>query len=269
MGQLIDLCGKAVQLEDIKNFEKGYRKYVFCPYFTEILSPYVAKKSIFNSETVTVKQFKYIGVYPYGAVLGDREKPTANDRYAIKTDSGFIVNKIIDTVKSPIGNATRLVSNKLGIDTSINKDMRIWSRGQTFEITKWGNLPAKIKYSNGREVDVFPNTVEYKQLGESITPTTRDVPTLEVHMKNNTTLVFFGGGIDLIEVDTPYQALLNAINTLNKPRQKKRIDFSAPSTSREKTIESSNISIGLTPTQSLTQAPQWKISTNIEQEKKR
>lgn len=35
MGQLIDLCGKAVQLEDIKNFEKSIRKYVFCPCFVE------------------------------------------------------------------------------------------------------------------------------------------------------------------------------------------------------------------------------------------
>ena len=81
MRQLFDLCGKAVYLEDIKSFEKSHRKYVFCPCFVETLSQYVSK-SFLKNETRTVKSFQYVGFYPYGAVLSDREKPIQNDRYA-------------------------------------------------------------------------------------------------------------------------------------------------------------------------------------------
>ena len=267
MKQLYDLCGKAVYLEDIKSFEKCYRRYVFCPCFVETIQQYVSK-SFLKSETHTVKSFQFVGVYPYGAVLGDKEKPSDDDRYAIKTDTGFIVNKILDNIKSPIGNAVRIVNNKLGIDASINKDMRIWSRGQTLEETKWGALPAKLRYSNGREVDVYPNSVEYNALGDTITPTVKDVPALVVHMKNNTSYIFFGGGIDLMDIDTPYQALLDAVNAVNAPKQKKRIDFSAPSTSRKKAIGSSSGTVQLPPAQTSIQMPQWKTTLDTKQTNK-
>lgn len=263
MSQLIDLCGKAVRLEDIQYPEIGHRRYVFCPCFVEISSQNTSK-GLFRNKAVTISRFKYIGTYPYGAVLSDREKPSINDKYAIKSDAGFIVNKIIDKATAPIGNAARLVARNLGIDTSINKDMRIWSRGQTFEVTKWGNLPAKIRYLDGREVDVYPNSAEYKELDDTITPTTKDVPTLEVHMKNNTTLVFFGG-IDIPDVNAPYQALLNTLNLLNASKDKKKKNvFAAPGSSREKKSLDNMANNQLPPASIPVQIPQTEKETIIE-----
>ncbi len=209
---------------------------------------------MFKTQTNTTTEFRFAGSYPYGAVLSEHEKPTSSDRYAIKSDAGYIATRILDSVKKRISNTAKQISRKIGIDTSINKDMKIWSRGQTHENTKWGDLPAKIKYASGREVDVYPNSAEYKQLGDTITPTTRDVPTLEVHMKNNTTLVFFGGGIDLPEVDTPYNALLNAYNALNALKEKKKTVFSIPRPSvrlLHKNETESNLPMPSEPVQSL------------------
>ena len=117
MGQLIDLCGKAVQLEDIKTFEKSARQYVFCPCFQEVTEIYTTKNIFGKTDTVSQTKFKYTGLYPYGAVLSDQEKPSPNDRYAIKTDGGFIVNKLFDSVAKPLGNAVRLVNRNVGVDT--------------------------------------------------------------------------------------------------------------------------------------------------------
>ena len=210
------------------------------------------------------RSFRYTGVYAYGAVLSDQEKPSANDKYAIKTDSGFIINKLIDKVTKPMGDALRLINRNVGIDTSINIEMRIWTRGQTLSITRWGDLPARIIYMDGRSVDVYPNSAEYKQLDQTITPTTRDVHTLEVHMNNNTTLVFFGDGIDLLDIETPYQALMEAKNMMDSLKNKKQNNIIAPSETFNKQMRSayrpflpqqSNITI---------QPPQWNTTIPVD-----
>ena len=259
MGQLIDLCGKAVHLEEIKSFAKNVRKYVFCPCFQEVISTSETKSFFGKKTTNTTTSFQYVGAYPYGAVLNDRENPVPNDRYAIKTDAGFIINKVLDGITAPLGNAVRMVQNGLGIDRSVNMDMRIWTRGQTLNITKWGDLPAKIRYANGREVDVYPNSTEYNQLCQSITPTTKDVPTLEVQMKNNTTLIFFGAGIDIADVDSTYQALLSVHNAVKLPEQNKKNIFAAPHSSAEARLQQeAKLSEPKKPTIQI-QMPQWKI----------
>ena len=53
MNKLVNLCGKAIKLEDVTGLAMDRKNYVFIPCFREV-SQLVTSKSFFGKETSTV-----------------------------------------------------------------------------------------------------------------------------------------------------------------------------------------------------------------------
>lgn len=223
MGQLINLCGKAIHLEDVITFNMDYRRYMFIPCFREVRG-IETTKSFWGKETNnTYTRYEFYKQIPYGVVLGDKESPWPGDSFAYKTTGEIIALDLFKRATKSAGDAIHLASRALKIDTSINQKMRILLDGGQVKECRYDELPAKLICSDGREMDVYKNSPAYDQLGENITPNEKRVPVLEVYVAKNKKYIFFGDGINVDNVEEPYQALLTAYNILHadKKTQKK------------------------------------------------
>lgn len=222
MSRLVNLCGKAIHLEDVVSFATDRRSYLFIPCFREI-AQVDSKKSFFGKETNTVSLcYVFDKQIPYGVVLGDKESPWPGESYAYKTAGEIIGLDLFKSIKKATGDAAHLAARALKIDTSINQKIRILVDGREVKECRYDELPAKLICRDGRKIDVYKNSPIYNLLGQNITPHVESVPVLEVYMTKNKKLLFFGDGIDIDNVDEPYQALMIAYNELHAEKDNKK-----------------------------------------------
>lgn len=222
MDRLVNLCGKAVRLEDIIGFAMDRKNYVYIPCFREI-TEVSTTRSLFGKERNSyVSRFEFYKHIPYGVVLGEKEVPCPGESYAYKTVGEIIGMDLFKSVKKAAGDAAHLAARALKIDTSINRKLRILVDGRDLKECRFDELPARLIYQDGRKVDVYKDSELYYQLGKNITPYEEPVPILEVQVSKNKKLIFFGDGIDVDNVNEPYQALLTAYNLLHAEKKEKK-----------------------------------------------
>ena len=219
MGRLVNLCGKAVQLEDVTGFAMDRKNYIFIPCFREV-AELVTSRSFFGKESTSARlHYQFDKHIPYGVVLGEKETPWPGEAYAYKTAGEIISVDLFKSVKKNVGDAAHLAARALKIDTSINQQRRILIDGKDLKTCRLDELPARLILSDGRKMDVYKNSEMYHLLGQDITPYEEPVPILEVYVGKNKKYIFFGNGIDVDNVEEPYQALLTAYNILHEEKE--------------------------------------------------
>ena len=215
MDKLVNLCGKAIKLEDVTGFAMDRKNYVFIPCFREI-SQLETSKTFFGKEKNTVvKRYVFYQHIPYGVVLGEKESAWPGEAYAYKTAGEIAALETLKKTFKVVGDTAHMAARALKIDTSINKKYRLLVDGRDYKECRFDELPARLIYQDGRKVDVYKDSELYFQLGKDITPYEEPVPVLEVQVGKNKKLMFFGNGIDVDNVEEPYQALLTAYNLLH------------------------------------------------------
>lgn len=220
MGQLIDLCGTPIQLEQVKQFRLVKREYLFYPAYKEVQAQ---SFSLFARKGATdKKKFEFVKMVPFGALLSDKEKPSSGS-YEIKSFGEAAAFNVLAEMGKAIGNVATLAADLLRVDTSGNKEFHVLTQGRRMTVIKLRDIPAKVSFLSGKVSDVYKNDPIYEFLGEPISPTVVAVPTLVVTV-DKTTHVFFGEGIDLNDAEGTYHALLEAYNKLQeeKPKVKER-----------------------------------------------
>ncbi|MBE5776445.1 MAG: hypothetical protein E7326_02925 [Clostridiales bacterium] len=203
MGQLIDLCGTPIQLDKIKDFRLVKREWIFYPAYQEVEEQsfsLFARKGEKNK-----KKFVFTKMVPFGAVLNDKEKPSAGS-YEIKSFGEAVTLSILPDIISSIGKTATLVSDFLRIDTSGLKEYHLLTVGRRLTSMRLRDIPAKVAFLSGKVSDVYKNDQIYAYLGEPISPTIVAVPTLVVNVEKKT-YVFFGGGIDMEDAEAAYRFL--------------------------------------------------------------
>ena len=222
MGRLVNLCGKAIQLEDVIGFSMDRKNYMFIPCFREV-AELVTTRSFFGKEnTSTNVRYVFEKHIPYGVVLGDKETPWPGEAYAYKTAGEIIGLDLFKGVKKAAGDAAHLAARAMKINTSINQKYRILVDGRDLKECRYDELPAKLICRDGRKMDVYKDSEIYNLLGQDITPYEEPVPVLEVYVGKNKKYIFFGNGIDVDNVEEPYQALLTAYNYLHEDKKEKQ-----------------------------------------------
>ena len=218
MGTLIDLCGTPIQLEHIRNFRVIKRDCIFYPAYQETQEQTF---SLFaRKDAANKKKFQFVKMVPFGILLDDKEKPRT-DSFEIKSFGEVAAVNILTEVGKAIGNVANIAADMLRIDTSGNADLRILTRGRRLTNIKMRDIPAKVAFLSGKVSDVYKNDPIYEFLGEPISPTIVAVPTLVVTI-DKATHVFFGGGIDIEDVDAVYHTLLDAYTQLQEATQKEK-----------------------------------------------
>lgn len=222
MNKLVNLCGKAIKLEDVTGFAMDRKNYVFIPCFREV-SQLVTSKSFFGKETSTVvKRYEFYHHIPYAVVLGEKESAWPGEAYAYKTAGEIAGLETLKRAFKVVGDTAHLAARALKIDTSINRKYRLLVDGRDYKECRFDELPARLICQDGRKVDVYKDSELYFQLGKNITPYEEPVPVLEVQVGKNKKLMFFGNGIDVDNVEEPYQALLTAYNLLHDEKANKK-----------------------------------------------
>ena len=223
MGRMVNLCGKAIQLEDVIGFAMDRRNYIFIPCFREV-AQITTNKTFFGKETSTVStHYEFYKHIPYGAVLGEKESVWPGESYAYKTAGEIVGVQFAKKAMKAAGDAVHFAVRALKIDTSINRKYRILVDGRDLKEFRLDELPARLICRDGRKMDVYKNSEMYHRLGQNITPYEEPVPVLEVQMAKNKKYIFFGNGIDVDNVEEPYQALLTAYNIIHEEKEKKKV----------------------------------------------
>ena len=223
MSTLIDLCGTPISLEHVRNFRLVKRDCLFYPVYQEMQEhsfSLFARKGESNK-----KKFRFVKMVPFGILLSDKEKPKA-DSYEIKSFGEVATINILSEVGKAIENVATIAADMFRIDTSGNTELHILTQGRRLTHMKLRDIPAKVSFLSGKVSDVYKNDPIYGFLGEPISPTIVAVPTLVITV-DKTTYVFFGGGIDLEDVDATYHELLNAYNQLQESNQHKKLSTSS------------------------------------------
>lgn len=227
MDRLVNLCGKAMRLEDIGSFGLNRVNYVYIPCFREINEIVTKKRNILSKGTSeVVTRYEFCQHIPYGMMLGDKDEPIPGDTRAFKITSPkeFIAMDLYRHVKKIAGDAAHLAARKLNIDTSINQKVRILLDGSIVKEYRYDEIPAKLIYSDGRKVDVYKGSDIYNQIGQDLTPVVESVPTLEVLAGKNRKYVFCGNGIDAENVEEVYQTLLAAYNLFHTEAEQEKLE---------------------------------------------
>lgn len=215
MSTLIDLCGTPIQLDKIKDFKLIKREYLFCPAYQETEEQ---KFSIFARRGAeNKKKFKFTRMVPYGVLLSDKEKPQ-NGGYEIKSFGEAVTFNIIDKATKGLSDIAGIAADYLRIDTSGNKEYRILTQGRRLVTIKLRDIPAKVQFLSGKVSDVYKNDQYYEFLGESIAPAVLPVPALVINI-DKATHVFFGGGIDMEDIESTYHMLFEAYNKLQEEKK--------------------------------------------------
>lgn len=218
MSTLIDLCGTPICLEHIRSFRLVKRDCLFYPAYQEVHEQtfsLFARKGDANK-----KKFTFVKMVPFGILLSDKEKPKA-DSYEIKSFGEVATVSILSEVGKAIGNVASIAADMLRIDTSGNAELHILTQGRRLTHMKLRDIPAKVAFLSGKISDVYKNDPIYEFLGEPIAPTIVAVPTLVITV-DKSTHVFFGGGIDIEDIDSIYHSLLDAYNQLQESNQQEK-----------------------------------------------
>lgn len=208
MGQLIDLCGLPIQLENIKSFQLVKRDFLYCPAYKEMEEQTFSLFARFGA--ANRKKFVFTNMVPFGALLSDKEKPTGN-AYEIKSFGEAATLHILAGVEKAVNNVAGIAVDLLRIDTSGNKTYHVLTEGRRITDIKLRNIPAKVRFLSGKVSDVYTNDPIYEFLGEPISPVVVSVPTLVVTV-DKATHVFFGSGVDLEDAEATYHSLLETYN---------------------------------------------------------
>lgn len=208
MGQLIDLCGLPIQLDNIKSFQLVKRDFLFYPAYQEVEEQSFSLFARFGA--ASKKKFVFQSMVPFGALLNDKEKPTGK-AYEIKSFGEAATLRILAGVEKAVSDVAGIAVDLLRIDTSGNKTYHVLTEGRRITDIKLRDIPAKVRFLSGKVSDVYKNDSIYQFLGEPISPVVVSVPTLVVTV-DKSTHVFFGGGVDLEDAEATYHSLLETYN---------------------------------------------------------
>lgn len=218
MSALIDLCGTPIQLDHVRSFRLVKRDYLFYPAYQEVQEQTF---SLFARRgSADKKKFEFVKMVPFGALLNDKEKPCTGT-YEIKSFGEAVTFNILSDVGKKLENVANLAADWLRIDTSGNMEYHILTQGRRLTSVKLRDIPAKVAFLSGKISDVYKNDPIYDFLGEPIAPTIVTVPTLVVTV-DKTTYAFFGGGVDLPDVEAVYQTLLQEYNRYQEENKKEK-----------------------------------------------
>ena len=215
MQTYFDICGTPIPYNSIKNYRIIHREYIYRPAYKE-------KDGGFFS-ALSGPKYEFFKMVPYAAILSDDEY-----KHAVK-------NAKARTIKESIGKdlAVGLVStvaNKLNIKELKYKKYKCINVAERVFETYLEDIPATLFRKDGRISDVNKNNELYHLLGEPISPTVLMVPALQI-VTNEKTYVFYGNGIQLNDLELPYQTLKEAIEYRASTGQKietKKSHFKLP-----------------------------------------
>lgn len=226
MGMLVDICGVPIDLEKVKDFRVIKRDYIFCPYFEEMVEE---RRHLFGFSSAG-SSFLYIRKKPFGMILNEKEKPTLNrDGVVTFRDSAGLF--ALDGLSNTIGNLGVMAADLLRIDTHNNTKYRVVTPGGVTRTIRLRDIPARVRFMNGRETDVYKNDPNYAQLDDTISPSIEQVDVLTVQTEKES-LVFFGSGINMDDPYTVYRALLEHHNALEAAREAAALEQKAQSRKR-------------------------------------
>ena len=194
-GDIIDIYGTPIQLSTIKEYRLRQIEYILRPLYTEReVSKWGRSFLGANKHRIEFVKMDY-----YAAVIGETKYRNAVDEYK---PSNFLESVGKTAVEAVQGIADAVIG---GSQSKRIKYRLLNAAGRVF-VRNFDDIPAVLVRADGKTSDVFRNDELYSLLGEPIAPTIEMVPALEI-ITTTEPYIFFGNGIQLINIEKEYEKL--------------------------------------------------------------
>ena len=196
-----------LKLSEIKDFRIVEKEMILRPVFKEV-------PKLFGSK------YEFITMEPYGMIIDEKGNGAALSSFkpvelldaAIK-DVLRLPNAIVDTI-----------GDKLNMKTLKYKEYKCRLQSGRIASLYLLDIPAKAISKDGRSFDIYKDTPEYKDLGDTITPSVQFIQTLQIVFNTKQDdLFFFGEGIQPINIIETYNTIKDAL-TAYREYNKRQIE---------------------------------------------
>lgn len=204
-GDIIDIYGTPIQLSTIKEYRLRQIEFILRPLYAERS---IKARGIFAKSGKVVIEF--VKMDYYAAVIGETKYKNAIEEHQPKS---FVEALGKVTVEAVQGIAEAVVGG--GQHKRIRYRL-LNAAGRCF-VRSYDDIPAVLARADGKRSDVFRKDELYPLLGEPIAPVIEMVPALEV-ITTSGPYIFFGNGIQLVNVENEYLRLRVAFESERQAR---------------------------------------------------
>ncbi len=203
---IIDIYGTPIQLSTIKEYRLRQIEFILRPLYAERESS--KRNGIFAG--LRNRRIEFVKMDYYAGVIGETKYRNAIDEHQPK-NFGEALGKV--AVEAVQGIADAVIGG--GQQKRIRYRL-LNAAGRSF-VRNYDDIPAVLARADGKRSDVFRKDELYPLLGEPIAPTIEMVPALEI-ITSAGNYIFFGNGIQLVDVEKEYLRLRIAFENERQAR---------------------------------------------------
>ena len=205
MDGFFDINGTHIALDAIKDFRTLDVEFIFRPVFRE------AQKGLLNA--FINKKYEFVAMEPYAAIIGQQGHKSALGEYKAKDFKEALGKDITGAVIYTLADKMNLKAFKRQKYQCLNLAGRAFT-------TYLDDVPAMLRWNDGRIAEVYKEDPLYKELGEITTPGVQYITALVI--KANDAYCFYGNGIQVADARQEYERLSQEISvyTANKKSNK-------------------------------------------------
>lgn len=195
MEDFFEINHNPMKLSEIKDYRVVEKEMIMRPVFKE-------------SVTLFGVKYRFEAMEPYAVIIDEKGneasmksfKPMERIDYIVK-DAMRPVNAVIDTI-----------GDKLNIKTLKYKEYTCRLFSGRIAKMYLADVPVRLMTRDGRAIDIYKDTPEHQELGQNTSSAVQLVPALQITFKTKRDdMLFFGVGVQPIDVSGTYESLKNAL----------------------------------------------------------